>query len=452
MTEQQKALRFLQADVHYQPLSDQDAAACATCRWFNAHGEYGTYCHIIDNWPLDVLATGICDKHEPLPALNVPPVSETTMENAVNAVAGAIDAAVQEVVTAEASLPEAHDDQQNAAARAGGIFDQLSGIAKRIFTRKAASDAFQVFKGKDGKHYWLARHTNIFEDREKEILSSKAHAAYVARVNLGLVDMPELWAFHTKGTRHGQADIVWEHAGFVYALGHFDDTPEAKSAIKGYQKRKGKIELSHGFTYPRWALKDGVYESYNTFEISTLPEGAAANPYTTFEEVTTMALSDKQASWIKDNLGEEALKRAQEANKSGETDAEVLKALDTRYKDFAELETATTDKAALEGLEIGKTFGKVLGNLIGTQAEMSEQIETLKTDKATAEAALKTERETNAQTIKVLQDDVEALKVRLGARPRRAMDGTEVDKKDMPKDIEDGINPPESFFGIPLKK
>jgi hypothetical protein len=316
-----------------------------------------------------------------------------------------------------------------------------------VFTGKPDNSAFQVFKSADGQHYWLARHTNQFEDRDKEILAMKAHEAYVARVNLGLVPKPELWTFHKKGTRHGQADIVWTHAGFVFALGHFDDTPEAKRAIKFYERNKGKIELSHGFTFPKWALKDGVYETYNTFEISTLPDGAAANPYTSFEEITTMALSDKQAVWIKNTLGEDALKRVQEAEGSAAKDAEVLKALDTNYKDFADVNNDDSEHPteSIKAGDNGEVYANLIADIVKAQAEMADELDALKADKLTAEKA-------HEDKVSELVNEVAQLKAALGASPKRAATdpSTLIDSTVIPKEIKAQMVARDAFWGAEI--
>lgn len=444
MIEEQKSIRLTQTETNYTPLSAMVGKACASCRWFNASGEYGAYCHLIDNWPLDVLATGLCDRHEPLPNLNAPPVSETLMENAITAVAGALDAALSE------AAGKADDEQSEVVVTITDNQGGAQSIVKRVknlFAAKPDTSPFQVFKAEDGTHHWIACHTNIFEDRDSEILSSKAHAAYIARINMGLVDMPELWSYHTKGTRHGQADLVWEHAGFVYALGHFDDTPEAQQAVKAYQKRKGKIELSHGFTYPRWALKDGVYSSYNTFEISTLPEGAASNPYTEFEEIINMSISDKQAKWIKETLGEEALKRVEAAQGQGEKNAEVLKALDKRYKDFADLETPTDED--VKALEVSKTVGTVLGSLIAAQAELAEKQDTEIAAKSASETELKAKVEAQAVELVTLKAQIATLTAAIEARPKSASQATEtqISPNEIPDAIKQGLVQKDSFWG-----
>src|SRR5690349_13068197 len=102
MADEQKSIRLTQAEVNYVPLSQTPDKACASCRWFNANGEYGAYCHLIDNWPVDVMATGLCDRHELLPQLETPtPASESAVEAAVEAVGYALD-----LVQAQASVDE----------------------------------------------------------------------------------------------------------------------------------------------------------------------------------------------------------------------------------------------------------------------------------------------------------------------------------------------------------
>lgn len=450
MTEQIKAVaKITQTESAYVPLSVEAGKACANCRFFD--GGIGM-CALIQNHPADILPTGYCNRWEAPPADNAAPKSEQAAEAAIEAVHEAIESAVQEATGQGMAEDKAHehtDDETPTAppAQPAGFMERV----KSLFNRPDSSP-FQVFKAVDGKHYWMARHTNIFEDRDKEILSSKAHAAYVARVALGLVDPPELWAYHTKGTRHGQADIVWEHAGFVFAIGHFDDTPEGQKAIKAYQKRKGKIELSHGFTYPRWALKSGVYDSYNTYEISTLPAGAASNPYTTFEEVNNMAMSEKQQNWIKESLGEEALKKALEAQGQAEKEGETLKALDKRYKDFAELETPTADDA--KALDVAKTVGSVLGNLISAQAELAEMLETGKAEKAVADATVTAQAATlaaQATELKAIKEQLEAVKAQLDSRPRQGSkdSATTIDPATLPESVKNAMAETDKFWGLP---
>ncbi len=213
----------------------------------------------------------------------------------------------------------------------------LTSVVRAILGKPTG--AVQAFKAVGGG-LWVAGHTNNFQDSHREILSAKSHQHYVNRVKLGLVPMPELWHWHKEATKHGQADMVdlIKHpsgATSVFAIGHFDDTP-AGHAAEAHYKEHGPYSLSHGFIYPAWARsKDGVFAEYNTFEISTLPRGKAANPYTTFEEVTAMsAITEEMKASIKGMFGNaapEILSQLEAVEKTAE------KAVETgaRFKDFA---------------------------------------------------------------------------------------------------------------------
>lgn len=444
--ESKKAQRYTQAECNYIPLSEVANKACANCRFFSGDG--GGYCLICENYPLDILPTGYCNEYTALPS--AVPASEQASEAAIEAVHEAIESAVEEAMGG--GMDKAASEPETVVPVV--IPDASEKPAKSAIERiknwfmKPDESAFQVFKGSDGKHYWLARHTNNFEDRDQEILSAKAHEAYVARVNLGFVPPPELWAYHTKGTRHGQADQVWIHAGFVFALGHFDDTSEAQQAVKSYQARKGKIELSHGFTFPKWALKDGVYETYNTFEISTLPENAASNPYTAFEEIDTMALSEKQANWIKSTLGEAALKRVQDAQTTAEKDADVLKAIDAKYKDFVETEPTESDKGG--SAEVTKTL---LADMIAVNASVVEQLEAMKAERASEKDAAATKAKADTDAIAQLTATVNALKAQLDARPKSAStaEETKIDKSALPAEVTQANVTIDPFWRVPVK-
>ena len=49
---------------------------CANCRWFGHRGEnYVSTCRVIEEYPLPIEITGLCNRHEPIPeeALPRPP-------------------------------------------------------------------------------------------------------------------------------------------------------------------------------------------------------------------------------------------------------------------------------------------------------------------------------------------------------------------------------------------
>ena len=178
----------------------------------------------------------------------------------------------------------------------GATQDQRDSLHQRL----AAVKGLLLQKGDDGVVRWLAVPTNQFEDREGEILTEAAHKAYVAAVESGEVEPPELWVWHTPGTRLGQAEGVAYTDGFVLAWGTIDkgqeDVAERLAALPD-------LAMSHGFM----GVKEGsLITRYVDREISVLPAEAAANVWTAVEiGGADMALSDKQRAFLGQAFGEE---------------------------------------------------------------------------------------------------------------------------------------------------
>ncbi|WP_410203157.1 hypothetical protein, partial [Escherichia coli] len=130
----------------------------------------------------------------------------------------------------------------------------------------------------------------------------------------------------------------------MFAIGTFDDTPIAQKAIAYY--RKYPVKLSHGFVAPTWAFKDGVYEAYNTFEISTLLPSVAANPYTSFEEIKAMPVPINREAFINELFGDKAPDVLAKVNalSTGSKELETM----VEFKDFSKvtptMPTAPTDR------------------------------------------------------------------------------------------------------------
>lgn len=339
MTDDNKAFQGLlsQQETNYIPLSATPGQACANCRWFMPNGRMDSVeamCHVVSCYPEPILATGYCDRWEAVP----PP--QALMQTPIP------------VMIVEPPMDMEDSQEMALPTTRRGFVDLVKDVLKALTQPPPAEEAFTVFKAKDGKHYWLARHTGKFKDREGEIITDKAHSDYVARVQKGVVPLPELWVWHKQGTRHGQADLVWKSGGFVLALGHFDDTPEAQKAIAYYQKNSKHIKLSHMFNFPRRAKQGGVYHAYNTVEITVLPDGAEAFPYTSFEEIKSMALTPEQQKMILDIGGDDMLKRVQATDNKALTDTPRLEAMGIESKGLDNFEGSDipADKA-LEALK-----------------------------------------------------------------------------------------------------
>ncbi len=162
-------------------------------------------------------------------------------------------------------------------------------------------EGFNIIKGKDGKYYWISLYSNnaLDDDVPQEIISSKSHRNYVKMVDAGEVPFPELWMWHTKEWKIGQATWVGydEGSGVAMAAGYFDDC--ATSIAKSL--RNAELLVSHGM-YGSSIQKEGnTINAHVTYEISPLPPWAAANKFTGFvilNKEATMLSSQKRDALI----------------------------------------------------------------------------------------------------------------------------------------------------------
>lgn len=386
-----------QTEAEYVPLSpNMPTKACANCRWFMNDG-----CFIVEGYPEPIISTGYSNRWEAMPERPADLAEE---------IAEAVGEAVETIVD---NMPMMSVEMSIDKPKRKSFVERLRDWA---IPKPKDEAAFSVFKGVDGNWHWHAIFTNNFEDREGEILTEKAHDNYIGRLDMGLVPMPVLMAWHTPGTEHGEADVIWRDAHLVHAVGHFDDTPLAQKAIKFYQKNVGKIKMSHGFTAPEWAFDGKHYDDYNTIEITTLPPYAAANPYTSFEELLTMqkARSEEKSRYLAEVVGKENL--AAIDAKSGEVN-KALEELQVQYKDHSAVVPPVTPDAPTE-------TNKALSELITDNITMlSEVIQLTKlqskalADKDAEIKALKSEKDTQVSD---LQKSIDELRNQVNLPPSRA--------------------------------
>lgn len=296
---------YEQSEVNYTPLSMTAGQACASCRFYDQN-----WCRIVHYEPEPIEPTGWCDlwttrQVNPMPDM---PMDENMMDD---------------------------DMKTNAIVK----------FIKSLFTSPPAEPLLSGFKVlADGR--WLAFWTNNFEDREAEIFSEKAIDNYVQRVRTGVVPYPELWAWHIPGTKHGRATHIQRLGHFAVAIGEFDNTPMAEQFKQFYQRHARK--MSHGYMYPPAALIDGVYHAFTTFEISTLHPTAAANSFTSFEELSNMAnISENAKQELRATLGQQEADRIIAAAEQG---GKGLEEAGTRYKAGTEL-ADTEARSKIEQLE-----------------------------------------------------------------------------------------------------
>lgn len=214
------------------------------------------------------------------------------------------------------------------------------------------TDGLCIIKQADGRLRWFARYSNAWEDRDGEILTEAAHKEYVSWAYENKL-FPELWLWHTSGTRFGQADWLDFSEGFMHASGLIDkDREHVVESLKGQE-----LGVSHGFI----ASQAGKYITrYRDFEISVLPQERASVWTTDFNVLgkeDTMAFSKDRREWLVNVLGEDTVKSL-ESN----TDAVAaqLKELGIEYKATApEPETAAPEDI--------KTFAETFSSQLSEQ-------------------------------------------------------------------------------------
>lgn len=221
-----------------------------------------------------------------------------------------------------------------------------------------STSAFSAFKNASGQWRWLAVTTNKYEDREGEIFSERAHKAYVAYVDESK-DYPELWLWHTPGTRCGKGDLVDYCDGFVIHSGYFDAGKE--DIAQSLARKSMELRVSHGYQYLEGDEKDGIYDVYKTFEVSPLPAGVEANAWTTFEtnlkEVKLMGFNEKKRAFLVEHMGEERVSSLE--GRLGEL-AKEIEASGVSFKDLSEAleeKPAVTEVAKPEE-KVGETVGE----------------------------------------------------------------------------------------------
>lgn len=273
--------------------------------------------------------------------------------------------------------------------------------------RRAQVSGFKVYQTKGGPR-WVGWWTNNFEDKEGELFSLKAIDDYVDRVRSGLTPYPELWAYHIPGSKHGEAQFVGRIGHYAIAAGSFDDTTLGQRAADVYARAGKKYAMSHGFNYPPSQLIDGVFHQFNTFELSTLPVKAAANPYTAFEEMKKM-LTEDQVKELGALFGPEI---AAEIVANTEAKSKAIEAAGVAYKSFAVVADVQED-AAEPDVKAVKAVEASLGELIASLTEDSATAAEM-----TAEAMQAVAGQNKA--IADMRAEVKALREAVDLRPRTA--------------------------------
>ena len=318
---------------------------------------------------------------------------------------------------------------------------------------------------------WFAWWSNNFEDHEGEYFSAKAIDEYVMRVDVGAVPYPELWLWHTPGTRHGVAEWVGRIGHFAVAAGRFDDTPAGKAAQQHYAKAGGSYGMSHGFTYDPGQKRDNVYHQFNTFEVSVLPREKAANPYTQFTEVFDMEMTDEKRAFLARVLGSDDL--ADQLITATEERSKAMESLDVRYKDFVQMdapaieaepvaEAAKDDMPMEDGAPVEDAapapsgMGEFVTSITEDVAVLANAVNSLIGKLDAIQQAGAAEKARHEQAEATLHAEIKALREAIDLRPRSATTdpATEVEKSALTEAIKAQVEEDdyETVLGLRVKK
>lgn len=266
-----------QESAGYAPLGSTDTKGCANCQFFIPPGR----CSVVAG---DISPTGLSNLWRAKEVFTATPIPVTIVKDA--------------------------DGTERSAAKIG-LKEKLINAVSQIFSgpdvdvehatvplarAKAVGETqdFHLFRQKDGRLRFFTMWSNNFMDREGEVFPEYAHKEYVEYSNEAQA-FPELWMWHTPGTKYGQVDWMDMTDGFVCASGLIDSDKE----MLAEQLAKEDVGVSHGFY---GILSGKEYPWYRTYEISTLPRANAAVWTTSFnllnEGVKEMAFTQQRKDFL----------------------------------------------------------------------------------------------------------------------------------------------------------
>ena len=143
----------------------------------------------------------------------------------------------------------------------------------------AQKDAsFKVFKDARGQWRWVAQSSTAYQDRDREIVSTKALADDVLRADADGLYGPLRW-WHTPGLDLGDTDFNAMHGRVLIESGTFRSEAIAHKVARA----AAGLEISLGFLHaPSEPDAHGVFHHIRRFERSLVPRGKASNRFTAF--------------------------------------------------------------------------------------------------------------------------------------------------------------------------
>lgn len=411
-----------QEEADYNPSGGTINKACSSCFFFVSPAR----CTVVAG---TIAPNGLSNQWRAVPVYTLTPIPVVVVD-------------LQSVKAGAATEPEVLIDQTVQLTKPS-LLDKaaswLTGV-KRGLPDTATGTGFRVVKQADGSLRWFSRYSNSWKDNDHEIITQAAHKEYVEWASTKEA-YPELWLWHTAGTRFGQADWLDFSDGFACASGTIDDTPQAKAAVEFLSNQE--LGVSHGFLQ----VKEGnLITKYRTFEISPLPLKRAAVWTTNFGIIgkeTEMGFTKEKREFLVGALGESAV-----AKLEGDTAASVkqLKDLGIEFKSLEQPDAPAAPPAATEAPPAAtaavndagyKALAGLVADAVGAVTSLAGQVAELKAS-VTAVKATDDDKIADAFVAKVL--------AAANARPSESADNL------TNKEAAGEAAPTDDFFGSQILK
>lgn len=257
------------------------------------------------------------------------------------------------------------DEVVNVVDEAMDLLDDIASKSKdEIILEVPTTEGSGVFIYKDkeiGTYRWIARYSNNIRDNDSpsEIISAQSHERFDRLVKSGVVPPPELWIWHEKDWRVGQAEwtAIDKINGYTFTVSGGHILPEFQHLAPQLSAQTKDMLVSHGM--PKWSVKRdendaSIIVEHITKEISLLPHWAVANPYTGIaiskEQDMAFSQQDKARLMEKHKISPELLDEISQLNAG---DIEKAADLELETKDAttevtAEVETGTEIQEPVE--------------------------------------------------------------------------------------------------------
>lgn len=168
---------------------------------------------------------------------------------------------------------------------------------------KGISTGFRMIEDNQGNLRWISFSSNAFEDKYKQLFSTKAleeAVDYADRTG----ERGPLLLFHQWPARIGTCDFQAVSGRFLVESGTFDDTLYGQRAVEYFLEHQDvPHEVSIGFAYKDGDDADGVYDWTRIRERSVLPQGKAANKWTDFRLAGDEAMRNDAKAFLETVIG-----------------------------------------------------------------------------------------------------------------------------------------------------